>query len=98
LQLLGHQNSTGDAFTYEIVLKNKNLAETLGMSVSILRVPTCLEINFNLLDSLMSNKVFDYYEVRNSNQEIVIYWKSFGEGEEKKFNIDLLQRYSGDCY
>jgi len=68
------------------------------MGVSIIRVPTCLEINFNLLDDLKRNKVFDYYEVRNSNTEIVMYWRQFKPSEDKRFNLDLLQRYSGDCY
>jgi len=80
------------------VLENKQKESGLGMGVSIVRVPACLEMNFNLLEELSRNEVFDYYEVKNSNTEIVMYWRQFMPGETKIFNIDMLQRYSGECY
>lgn len=30
-----------------------------GMTVSIFRVPSCLEVNFDLLETLKNNKIFD---------------------------------------
>jgi len=41
---------------------------------------------------------YDYYEVLNSNTEIVFYWRQFMPAEEKSFKIDLLQQFSGECY
>jgi len=68
------------------------------MGIAILRVPACLSVNFNLLENLKSSKVIDYYEVQNSNTEIVMYFRQFAPNEVKKFTIDLVQRYSGTCY
>ena len=48
----------------------------LGMTMAILRVPSCLTVDFNYLTALRNNKLIDYYEVRNSNSEIAFYWLS----------------------
>ena len=34
----------------------------------------------------------------NDNTEIVLYWVGFSATERKQFNLDLIQRYSGECY
>jgi len=70
----------------------------LGMTVAIFRVPSCLEINFNLLDEMKANKVYDYYEVRNFNSDIAFYWRQFKNNEAKDFNLDFLQAFAGECY
>jgi len=90
LSQLGHPDKTGDAFTFEVTLLNKQPESALGMGISIIRIPSCLEINFNLLDDLMRDKVFDYYEVRHANTEIVFYWRQFAPSETKTFNLDML--------
>jgi hypothetical protein len=35
----------------------------LGMVLAILRIPACLQIDFNFLEGLKRNKIVDYYEV-----------------------------------
>jgi hypothetical protein len=45
------------------------------MVVGIVRIPACLQIDFNFLEGLKRNKVVDFYEVQNFNSEIVLYWR-----------------------
>lgn len=45
------------------------------MTVAIFRVPSCLSVNFDMLESLKNNAVFDAYEVRHGNTEIVMYYR-----------------------
>jgi hypothetical protein len=45
------------------------------MVVAVFRPPACLDVNYNLLDTLLGNKLFDKYEVINNNSEIVFYWR-----------------------
>lgn len=69
----------------------------LGMIVSIVRVPACLQIDFNFLEGLKRNKLVDFYEVKNFNSEIVLYWRQMRPAEVKTISIDLIQRYGGTC-
>ncbi len=69
----------------------------LGMSVAIIRVPSCLQIDFNFLENLKRNKLVDFYEVRNYNSEVVFYWRQMSPGQERTLTLDLIQRYSGNC-
>ena len=59
------------------------------MVVAIFRVPSCLEINFNALDMLQNNDIVDFYEVRNFNTEVVLYWREFRPLEKKLISISL---------
>lgn len=69
----------------------------LGMVVSVVRVPSCLQIDFNYLEAMKRNKLVDFYEIRNFNSEIVLYWRQMRGGEVKTVQVDLIQRYAGGC-
>ena len=69
----------------------------LGMVLAIVRVPACLQIDFNYLEALKRNRVVDFYEVRSFNSEIVLYWRQMRPAEVKNVQVDLVQRYSGSC-
>ena len=69
----------------------------LGMTVAIIRIPACLQIDFNFLENLKRNRIVDFYEVRNFNSEIVLYWRQMFPTQTRTLNIDLIQRYSGTC-
>lgn len=69
----------------------------LGMVLGIVRVPACLEIDFNYLEGLKRNRLVDFYEVRNYNSEIVFYWRQMMGGETKTLQVNFVQRYSGAC-
>jgi len=79
-------------------VKNKNERNGLLMVVAVFRVPACLQVNFQMLDDLMDNLLIDYYEVRNGNTEIVLYWRQFAPDETKTVSLDLVQAFSGQCY
>ena len=69
----------------------------LGMVLATVRIPSCLNIDWNYLEGLKRNKLVDFYEVRNFNSEIVFYWRQLRGGETKTLNVDLIQRYAGQC-
>lgn len=62
----------------------------LGMTLAVVRVPACLTIDFNYLEALKRNKIVDFYEVRNYNSEIVLYWRQMRGAEVKTLSIDLI--------
>lgn len=71
----------------------------MGMTLATFRMPSCLDINFDLLETLKNNNVFDQYEIRNANTEIVFYWRQMKPAESKVITLDFVQRFSGDvCY
>lgn len=45
------------------------------MTVAIIRLPSCLQLDFNFLENMKRNRVVDFYEVRNYNSELVLYWR-----------------------
>lgn len=69
----------------------------LGMTMAILRVPSCLTVDFNYLTALRNNKLIDYYEVRNSNSEIAFYWRQMQGNQTINLNVNLIQTFSGSC-
>jgi len=56
-----------------------NIRSDMGllMAVAIFRVPSCLAINFDLLDKLQENGLVDYYEIGSLNTEVILYWRQF---------------------
>jgi hypothetical protein len=69
----------------------------LGMTLAVLRVPSCLQVDFTYLENLKRNKKVDFYEVRNFNSEIVLYWRSMAPGATLTTQVNLLHRYGGTC-
>ena len=67
------------------------------MTIAIIRVPSCLDIDFNGLERIKNNGFIDYYEVRNANSEIVLYWRGLLPNETKNLQINLIQRFIGIC-
>lgn len=59
------------------------------MSVVIIRVPSCLDINFDYLEKLKLNMEVDQYEVLHSNTEIVFYFRQLKPSELKTFDVVL---------
>mmetsp|Transcript_34276 Transcript_34276/g.25357 ORF Transcript_34276/g.25357 Transcript_34276/m.25357 type:complete len:88 (+) Transcript_34276:394-657(+) len=68
------------------------------MVVAVIRPPACLEMNYQILDTLQGNGAFDFYEVLNSNTEVVLYWRNLKQGEARHLQLSFLQTYHGSCY
>lgn len=94
---LGAENMVGRAFTFNVSLTNLDKVNGTGMTVAIVRPPSCLVIDFNFLEQLKRNNLVAYYEVRNFNSEVVLYWRYLAPAEVKTFTIDFIQRYAGSC-
>ena len=78
--LLGKTTTTGKIIAYTYTLTNPSSAKGLGMTLAILRVPSCLQVNFNYLDQMVASKKIAYYEVRNANTEVVFYYRQMAPG------------------
>jgi len=87
---LGDSKQNGKPFGYQMNLQNLNSAKGMGMTVATFRLPACLDINYQQLDSLLGNKVVDKYEVINDSTEIVFYWRAMAPAEKKTFQLDFV--------
>lgn len=63
------------------------------MTVAILRVPACLQVNFDHLETLKRNNLIDQYEVRTDTSEIIFYHRDMAPAETKNYSMNLIQRY-----
>jgi hypothetical protein len=95
---LGDPEKNGDVFSYKLQVYNKRVDEGLLMVVAIFYVPSCLCVNFDLLDQLKASKAIDYYEVTDSNTQVVLYWRQLRPEEQKTITLDFMQCFSGQCY
>ena len=87
----------GDTLTYTASVQNKNQNQSLGLTVLVLRIPSCYSMNFELFEGLKSQGLIDLYEFKNGNTEVWMYLNRLGPGETKTFDIDLQQQYLGTC-
>ena len=94
---LGRESAIGDEFKYRVTVENLNTKGS-GMVVIQFRMPSCLEVNFELLDTLLGNGEFDMYEVREKGTEIVLYFTSLMAEEERQVDLGLVQAFAGSCY
>jgi len=67
------------------------------MVVVIFRVPSCFTISYQMLNQLKSSGTISAYEVKNSNTEIVFYWRQLIPGEVKTFQVSFVKEYEGLC-
>ena len=90
----------GQATTQEVELINVS-EEPQGMSVAIIRVPSCLKLDVNQFELLKNKGVFDHYEVAPDLSSYTIYWTSMKpfkgqESERKGASITLFRDFAGD--
>jgi hypothetical protein len=71
---LGSSNLLNTPITYQVSLKNKNDSTSTGMALLLFRVPSCLSIDYNLIEELVQNQVIDSFELRN-HEELILYWR-----------------------
>jgi hypothetical protein len=79
----------GSTLTYTATVSNKLSNRTLGLTVVIIRIPSCYTMNFEAFEGLKAQGLIDMYEFQNGNSEVWIYIKSIGPGQTKTFAIDL---------
>lgn len=84
------KESTGKIFKYKAEIEYTNSEKGAGMTVAIVRVPACLQINWDLVEKMRDNGDFDMYEVRNNNSELVLYWRQAQPGFKKTLEFSML--------
>jgi len=57
------------------------------MTLGVVHVGSCEEIDFNFLEKIKSTGKVDYFEVREHNTEVVFYWRSLKPSETKEATV-----------
>jgi len=84
------KGTLGKVFQYKADISYLDSQKGAGMTVAIIRVPSCLKINFELLEKMRDNADFDMYEVRNNNSEIVLYWRQAVPNFKKSLTFSMI--------
>ena len=90
----------GQGTTQELELINVS-QEPQGMSVAIIRVPSCLKLDVNQFELLKNKGVFNHYEVAPDLSSYTVYWTSMKpfkgqESERKSASITLVRDFAGE--
>ena len=86
----------GDITTYSAKVKNQDSDNGKGMTLAIIRIPSCMEVDFNSLERLQHENKVSNFEVLNGNTDVVLYWRSLEPGELKKVDLQMTKVYAGD--
>jgi hypothetical protein len=90
------EEKAGKVFTYKTKMAYNNSKEGAGMAVAIIRVPSCLAMNFDLIEKMKDNGDFDMYEIKNGNSELVLYWRQMTPNFSKTLSFQMQQAYKGE--
>ena len=90
-------NTTSNVTTYAVTVTNSKTNSSMGLVIIDLRVPSCYQLSLAYFETLRSNGLIDYYELREGNTEAYIYIRSLKPGETRTFNIDLIKIFKGTC-
>lgn len=92
----------GQVTTQEIEVINVS-DEAQGMSVAIIRVPSCMRLDVNQFELIKNKGVVNHYEIAPDLSSYTLYWTSIkpydgGEGERKSASITLVKEFaSANC-
>ncbi|NDV77659.1 alpha-2-macroglobulin family protein [Dysgonomonas sp. 511] len=81
--------------TVRLSVRLKNTDESTGkpMSIAVIGIPGGMSLQPWQLKELQEKEVFDFYEIINDN--LVVYYRELGPGEEKVINLDLKAEIPG---
>lgn len=77
---------------YTVVLRNKK-DQDVGMTTYEFNKPSCYDFNINDLDNMVKRQLIDYYELRNANSQVTIYYRGMRVGDSREFTISLVKRF-----
>ena len=92
LSLTASQTNTESLKKVTISIENKT-EEVQGMLMCIISLQTGLKANLNDLEGLRRNEVVDFYELRNSNSEVILYWRGMAEGASRGVQLSFLKEF-----
>jgi hypothetical protein len=92
LALTVSQKETDSLKKYTIKIKNKE-NKMQGMLICIISLQTGLKVNLNDLEGLRRNEVVDFYEMRNHNSEVILYWRGMSEKGKRKVKLSFLKEF-----
>ena len=93
LKMLVSQSKKDSLIKYNISIQNKkDLLQ--GMLIAIISLQTGLKVNLNDLEGLRRNGVIDFYEMRNMNSEVIIYWRGMKAKGTREFELAFLQEFN----
>ena len=54
------------------------------MVIVEINIPSCSEIDLNILEFLVKQNKVDYYEIRNNESQIVLYWRGMQQNSSNE--------------
>ena len=75
-----------------ISIANKN-DEPKGMLMCIIGLQTGLKVNLNDLEGLRRNQLVDFYELRNHNSEVILYWRGMAAESQRQVELTFLREF-----
>ena len=87
------QYIVGDIAELSVTVAN-NRTEVMGMTVAILRIPACFEIQHESFEDLKTAQKISHFEVVNAN-DIYIYWTAIEGNEVKNIICYFYTKFKG---
>lgn len=89
---VSRQDSSNN-FVYNVQITN-NKQEDVGMVTYEFNKPSCSDFNINDLDNMVKRQIIDYYEIRNENSQVAIYFRGMRKNSTREFTVSVVKRYT----
>ena len=91
---LEEMNNAGDIQTISLTIENLS-GSPQGMLVSIVSIPSCMDIDMDQLELLKDNGEINNFKIDHDYQQVILYWTYLKEAEEKSISLNLVQMFGG---
>ena len=92
LKLTASQTQTESLNKCKIIVENTD-DEVKGMLICIISLQTGLKVNLNDLEGLRRNEVVDFYEMRNHNSEVILYWRGMTAKGKREVELAFIKEF-----
>ena len=93
LMLNAKQISTDSLTKCTIDIQNK-VDQEHGMLICIISIQTGYRVNLNDLEGLRRNQLVDFYELRNHNSEVILYWRGMAAKGSRQVELSFLKEFT----
>lgn len=87
------QTDTKSVTKCDISISNRD-DQQKGMLICVISLQTGLKANLNDLEGLRRNGLIDFYELRNHNSEVILYWRGMRPKGTRRVELAFLREFS----
>lgn len=77
---------------YQVEFVNRK-NEKQGMALVEINLPSCVQVDLNQLEDLKRGNYVDYYELRNSNSQLVFYFRGLKGYQKRTFSFGFVKHF-----